>query len=69
MLPAIDVPTLVVSGAEDTLTPPDEMRAMARAIPESRFELIMGAGHVCAYERPAAFNHLVSEFLGGLLYD
>jgi pimeloyl-ACP methyl ester carboxylesterase len=69
LLPTIDLPTLVVAGAEDTLSPPAEQQALAAAIPESRFELIAGAGHACAYERPAAFNHVVTEFLGGLRYD
>lgn len=69
LLATIDVPTLVVCGAEDTIIPPDEMRAMASAIRGSRFESISGAGHVCPYERPAAFNHLVAEFIASLIYD
>jgi 3-oxoadipate enol-lactonase len=69
LLPTIDFPTLVVSGAEDSFTPPEELRAMAARIPRSRFELLAGGGHVCPYERPGAFNHVVGEFLGGLRYD
>jgi 3-oxoadipate enol-lactonase len=69
LLPTIDVPTLVVGGAEDTFTPPDELRAMAAQIPRARFELLAAAGHACAYERPGAYNHVVSEFLGSLRYD
>jgi 3-oxoadipate enol-lactonase len=69
MLAAIDVPTLVVGGAEDTFTPADELRALAAAIPRSRVEVIESCGHVCPLERPAAFNHVVSEFIGTLLYD
>ena len=69
MLASIDIPTLVVSGAEDTIISPDEMRTMASAIRGSRFETIGGAGHVCNYERPAAFNHLVAEFFATLIYD
>lgn len=68
LLPSIDVPTLVVGGAEDTFTPPDELRALADGIPGARLELIDGCGHACAYERPAAFNHVVSEFIGALRY-
>jgi pimeloyl-ACP methyl ester carboxylesterase len=67
LLPTIDFPTLVVGGAEDSFTPPEEMRAMAAKIPRSRFELLAGGGHVCAYERPGAFNHVVAEFLSGFL--
>ena len=68
LLATIDVPTLVIGGAEDSFTVPAELRALADAIPDSGFELIDGAGHVCAFERPGAFNHLVGEYLGRLLY-
>lgn len=69
LLATIDVPTLVVGGAEDSFTPPDELRALAAAIPRCRFELLERCGHVSAVERPAAFNHVVGEFLASLLYD
>ena len=69
LLAAITVPTLVVSGNEDTFTLPAELRALADSIPNARLEVIQGAGHVCCYERPAAYNHVVSEFLASLLYD
>ena len=69
LLAKIAMPTLVVSGLEDTFTPPDELRALAAAIPNSRLEVIQGGGHVCCYERPAAFNHVVGEFLASLMYD
>jgi pimeloyl-ACP methyl ester carboxylesterase len=67
LLATIDFPTLVIGGAEDTFTPPDELRTMAAQIPHSRFELLAGGGHVCAYERPGAFNHVVTEFMSGLV--
>jgi 3-oxoadipate enol-lactonase len=69
LLAGIDFPTLVVSGAEDTFTVPEEMRALADAIPGSRLEVISGGGHVCPYEKPAAFNHVVGEYLASLVYD
>ena len=69
LLPGITMPTLVVSGTEDTFTPPDDLRALAAAIPNARLEHVQAAGHVCCYERPAAFNHIVSEFVATLLYD
>ena len=62
-LGGIDVPTLVVVGAEDVLTPPSAARAMADAIPDARLETIDGAGHVSNLERPAAFNYVLGEFL------
>lgn len=66
VLPTIEVPTLIVVGEEDVLTPPKESRAMHAAIPGSRLEIIPGAGHVSNVERPAAFNQVLSEFIGGL---
>jgi 3-oxoadipate enol-lactonase len=69
LLAGINMPTLVVSGREDTFTPPDEVRGLAAAIPGARLEVIEGAGHVCCYERPVAFNHVVSDFLASLLHD
>lgn len=69
LLPGIDVPTLVIGGEEDAITPIKGMRAMAAAIPAARFEGIAGAGHLSSVERPAAFNHVVSEFLATLVYD
>jgi len=69
LLETVDVPTLVVGGAEDTVTPPDVLRRMAASIPNSRVEILEHSGHLSPLERPAAFNHVVSEFLGALLYD
>lgn len=62
-LPTIDVPTLVVVGEDDVLTPVAESRAMHDAIAGSRLEVIAGAGHLANLERPAAFNQVTGEFL------
>ncbi|MGH7718143.1 MAG: alpha/beta fold hydrolase [Gemmatimonadaceae bacterium] len=59
----IDVPTLIIVGQEDALTPPAEAGAMHAAIEGSRLEVIPRAGHMSNVERPAAFNHVVSDFL------
>lgn len=66
-LATINVPTLIIVGAEDTLTPPREAEAMHAAIAGSRLEVIAGAGHVANLERPAAVNHVLSEFLASIL--
>ena len=68
-LPTIDVPTLVIVGEEDVVTPPKEARSMSDRIPGSRLEVIAQAGHLANMERPAAFNHLLTEFLGTLTYS
>jgi 3-oxoadipate enol-lactonase len=67
LLSAADIPTLVIGGAEDTFTPPAELGQLAEGIRGARLELIATAGHVCAFERPAAFDHLVAEFLEALV--
>jgi pimeloyl-ACP methyl ester carboxylesterase len=68
-LATIDVPTLVVVGDEDVLTPPKEARRIHDGIAGSRIEVLHGAGHLANVERPAAFNTVVSEFVGTLLYN
>lgn len=68
LLATIDVPTLIVCGAEDTVTPPEEARHMHDRIVGSVLEIIEGAGHLSSLERPAAVNHVISEFLAGLIY-
>jgi pimeloyl-ACP methyl ester carboxylesterase len=67
-LATIDVPTLVVVGQEDVLTPVAEAELLHEAIHGSRLEVIEHAGHMSNLERPAAFNHVVSEFLASLDY-
>jgi len=69
LLATITVPTLVVAGGEDALAPEREVRAMQAAIPGSRLEVIAGAGHLANLERPASFNHVLSEFLARLTGD
>jgi pimeloyl-ACP methyl ester carboxylesterase len=65
-LATLTIPTLVVVGDEDVITPPKEGRAMHAAIRGSRFELLTNAGHLSSVERPAAFNAVVTEFLKGV---
>ena len=69
LLATIDVPTLVIVGEEDVITPVKEARAIAERIRGSRLEVIPGAGHLSNVERPAAFNAALSDFVGSLLYN
>jgi pimeloyl-ACP methyl ester carboxylesterase len=62
----IRVPTLVVCGLEDGLTPPAEAEALHAAIRGSALELIPKAGHLASVEAPEAFNRALDEFLRGL---
>ena len=69
LLETIDVPTLIVVGDEDVLTPVKDARVMHQRIRGSRLEIVSQAGHLPNVERPAAFNHLLTEFLGALTYS
>ena len=66
ILGSIDVPTLIIVGEEDVPTPVKEARAMHERIPGSVLQVIESAGHLANLERPAAFNHVLSEFLVSL---
>lgn len=62
-LETIDVPTLIVVGEDDVLTPPGEAMLLHAGIRGSTLEVIAGAGHLANVERPAAVNHVITEFL------
>lgn len=62
-LARIGVPTAVIVGAEDELTPPAEAERLHAAIPGSTLTVIDGAGHLSNLEQPEAFNAAVREFL------
>lgn len=66
LLSRIGVPTLIVCGEEDGLTPPAESQAMHREIPRAQLVLIPGAGHLSSLESPAAFNEAFRSFLESL---
>lgn len=59
----IDVPTLLLWGAQDRIVAPDYGRAYAAAIPGARFALIDKAGHFPHLERPAAFAEQALSFM------
>lgn len=63
----IRVPTLVLCGEEDVLTPPAQAEALAGAIPGAHYELIPGAGHLSNLENPDAFNAALERFLRRLI--
>ena len=62
-LEKIAVPTHLVVGDEDQLTPPEMSRQMAKRIPGARLTVIEGAGHLSNIEQPEKFNRAVLEFL------
>ncbi len=66
MLGGIGVPTLLIVGAEDTVTPPSESEAMQSAIPGSQLAVIPSAGHLSNLENPEAYEAALLAFLDAL---
>ncbi|MEZ4647301.1 MAG: alpha/beta hydrolase [Candidatus Eisenbacteria bacterium] len=64
-LGGITVPTLVVVGELDALTPPEGAKSMAEQIPGARLAVIPDAGHLSPMERPEACNEAIRGFLEG----
>ncbi len=62
----VEVPTLVVVGEEDVLTPPEEAEAIAAAIAGSRLEMIPRAGHLSNLENPSAYHDVLARFLDSM---
>ena len=65
-LGALAVPTLIVAGRDDRITPPERSEFLHRAIRGSRLVVIEGAGHTVPAERPAEFSAAVRDFLDTL---
>lgn len=65
-LTILQCPTLVVCGEHDVISPPEEMKAIADSLPQSRFEIIPEAGHMSPLEKPQEFNAVLSDWLAKL---
>lgn len=65
LLPAIRIPTLVLCGEHDAISPPAEMKTIADAIPNAHFALIPNAGHMAPMEQPDAVNEAIRRFISG----
>jgi pimeloyl-ACP methyl ester carboxylesterase len=65
-LETIFVPTLILVGSEDQLTPPADAELMRREIRGSRLSIIEGASHLSNLERPIEFNRALLDFLSAL---
>lgn len=60
---ALDLPTLVIAGAEDGATPPDLVQATAALIKGAAYHCIAGTGHLPCVEAPQAYADILSPFL------
>jgi pimeloyl-ACP methyl ester carboxylesterase len=68
-LSAIDLPTLVVVGSRDLLTPPRHARAIAAGIPEAELVELPGTGHMVMLECPDELNSLLDKFSAEVATD
>ncbi len=66
-LSSISVPTLVICGEEDRVTPPKLSAELQEGIPNATLVHVKDAGHLANQERPEAFNNKVSEFARSLV--
>jgi non-heme chloroperoxidase len=61
-LPEVRIPTLVIGGSADVITPPAESRRLAALIPGARLEMVPGGGHMLMLERAALVDRLITDF-------
>ena len=67
LLPSLgDVPTLVIAGEEDQITPRDRAQAMADTVPGARLAALPGVGHLAPTERPETVTALLADFLAAV---
>jgi pimeloyl-ACP methyl ester carboxylesterase len=69
VLPEIEVPTLLLSGSEDTWSPVSQHETMRRRIPHATLFEIHGAGHMAPFERPDAVAVALREWLAKIRWD
>ncbi|KAA1257860.1 2-hydroxy-6-oxo-6-phenylhexa-2,4-dienoate hydrolase [Rubripirellula obstinata] len=62
-LAELDLPTMIVWGSDDEITPPSVAKEFHRRIAGSRLSLINECGHAPNWERPDKFAELLEEFL------
>ncbi|WP_046865277.1 alpha/beta hydrolase [Microvirga massiliensis] len=62
-LPSTEIPTLVLVGAEDLITPQEIAREMAEAIEWASLVVVPGSGHLSSLEAPEAVGEALREWL------
>jgi 3-oxoadipate enol-lactonase len=65
-LGGIEVPTLVIVGESDAISPVEEMTSIATRLPQAELQVIPNAGHMAPLENPAAVNSVIDAFLSKL---
>jgi 3-oxoadipate enol-lactonase len=64
-LSEIKVPTLIIVGEHDVISPPAEMQGIAAAIPDAKAVVIPGAGHMAPLEKPLEVNRAIRDWMKG----
>lgn len=64
LLPSLKLPTLIVVGDADSVTPPAVAEGMQKAIPGAQLAIIRGAGHMTPMEQPEQVNAAMLRFIG-----
>jgi pimeloyl-ACP methyl ester carboxylesterase len=62
-LAGLRLPTLIVAGAVDRISPPALSREMAALIPGARLEVLAGCGHLSPIEQPEILSALLRDWL------
>jgi len=63
-LPRIGAPTLVVAGADDAATPPEDAERIAAGVPGARLHVLGGGAHLASWERAEEVGGLLAEHFG-----
>lgn len=63
LLPQINVPTLILVGSEDTITPPSEAEKLKAGIPNAQLVVIEGGAHAANIERPNEVNSAIEQWI------
>ncbi|HEY8381784.1 MAG TPA: alpha/beta fold hydrolase [Microvirga sp.] len=63
LLPSVEIPTLVLVGEQDVITPPDMAREMADRIEWASLVVLADCGHLSTLEQPDAVNHALRAWV------
>ena len=66
ILNKIAVPTLIICGKEDRITPLNQSEFLYRNITNAKIKIIQNAGHVSNLEQPEVFNNFLKDFINSL---
>ena len=65
-LNSIEIPTLIICGKEDVVTPVEQAELMLKNIKNAKLHIISKAAHLTNLEQPLQFNKIIAEFIANL---